>query len=1173
MSFFADDFLPFAGKKDTRTSLELLHTLSCRICPRNHLNIRSPKMEATGSDKPDIYILGESPGRDEDKEGKQFVGKSGSYLREALGQKWIERSRFSNVVQCFHENITPEFVEREACSPRVISDIERTKPKAILGFGATALQFALGEGMISNWRGRRIPIFVGKHKCWFYPLHHPANIIRQIDDKKPWHDMPEDERFFRLDLRRALNDMRSLPKADPHDRERALAGVESVLSYTDDDATFVEMFLDHAGRIESGVDIETPPVRPYMPEACIATVAVSTAEGTISFPIDHPEAKWSPKNKQRVVDAFKRFLKSEGRKAVHSLGFELEYFGVLYGIEYVRAAPWDDTMSQAFVLDQRVSKGSRAAEEGTLECYSLGFLTKVHFGLDIKTLSKVNRTNIMNESLSRVLPYNGMDAKYHRELKIVQDALLESEGLMRVYRDQLRRVPTCTLTQIKGVPLDQEESRRLAIKYDKEIAAISKEIQETATAKLYFQRYGRRLNPSSPQEMITVCRDLLKSDAGLRRNGKYSVDEETLTKIKDPLMPMVLKYRHATKRRSTYVFDDSNPVVWPDGMLHQRLNTCVARTGRLTASDPNCFPGYVEALTMRGWVRWDEVCDDDLLAQFDRDDWSVSFVKPLRMIRAPFIGELISIESGCLGNGHSGHISTIVTPNHNMLVYRKDTSSYLVNASDLGDWVKLPCAGFYAGGSVNMRPSQVTLIAAFQADAYLHKELGFVVWSFKCKRKIARLRNALDLEGISYIERPKAPDQTSFYVARWNLPEWLAQRRHYGSWILDLDRKTLDLFSGEIWHWDGGQNINDFCTGNHEDADWVQIILTLSGCRSRVSQRASVKSASTWFATCSMRPYTSVARLIRTSLSFNGTVYCAQMEKGTVIVRHGGNVLITGNTQNQEKRTKEGRQMRKQIKPKPGHVFLSADYGQIQPRVFAMVSHDRRFMKALWEDYDIHGEWCDRIIKAYPAFLDNYTKEKDPKKAARQDVKSNWVLAQFFGAGIKTVCAKLGLDESVVVPLRERFMKEFEGVFAWQLENLKFYQKHGYVEFLTGRRRCGPLAHGEICNTPIQMGEAEITLDGANRISEMGIWDLQPSILVHDDAVLHIPVNKVDDIVEMLVKEMIRPDVFDFINVPLTVEVSIGDDWCDMHSSKELTYSSSEFYPRSAHRGLKEGEI
>lgn len=866
MGFFSDDLLPFSGKKsNTGTSLELLHTLSCRICPRNHLNIHSPKMEATGSKHPDIYILGESPGSDEDKEGRQFVGKSGTYLREAFGQKWLARARFLNTVNCYNNNITPEFPEIEACRPRVVADIEQTKPKAILGFGAIPLQFAIGEATVGNWRGRRIPIFVGNHKVWYYPIHHPAHIVRLIDEKKPWQDMPEDERFFRLDLRRALRDMSDLPAPDPHDPARAIDGVECIYDCTPDDSMLVEQYLDWAGGLESGVDIETPPVRPYADQACIATVAVSVEGSTLAFPIDHPEARWSPVSKERVIVAFKRFLKSQGRKAVHSLGFELEYFGKLYGIEYVRAAPWDDTMSQAFVLDQRASKnrGGKNEDEGTLECYSLGFLTKAHFGLNIKTLSKVNRENIMNEPLSRVLPYNGMDAKYHRELKRVQDGLLEREGLTHVYQDHLRRVPTCTLTQIKGVPLDQGESRKLAVKYDAEIADVSGKIQEAATAKLFFQRFGRRLNPSSNPDLIMVCRDLLKSEAGQRRNGKYSVDEETLNKIKDPLMALILKYRHATKRRSTYVFDDQNPVVWPDGMLHQRLNTCVARTSRLTAADPN--------------------------------------------------------------------------------------------------------------------------------------------------------------------------------------------------------------------------------------------------------------------------------------------------------------------TQNQEKRTKEGKQMRKQIKARPGYVFLSADYGQIQPRIFAMVSHDRTFMKSLWENYDIHGEWARRIATAVPSRAD--INDKDAMKVFRQDVKTDWVLAQFFGAALATVAPRLKVDEALLKPIREQFMKEFEGIFAWQDDNHKFYQKHGYVEFLTGRRRCGPLSYNEQTNTPIQMGEAEITLDGANRISEMGVWDLQPSILVHDDNVLHLPADKVEETVEILVKEMVKPDIFDFINVPIVVEVSIGDDWCDMHSSKELTYSSAEFYPKSAHLGLKEGEL
>jgi DNA polymerase I-like protein with 3'-5' exonuclease and polymerase domains len=192
-------------------------------------------------------------------------------------------------------------------------------------------------------------------------------------------------------------------------------------------------------------------------------------------------------------------------------------------------------------------------------------------------------------------------------------------------------------------------------------------------------------------------------------------------------------------------------------------------------------------------------------------------------------------------------------------------------------------------------------------------------------------------------------------------------------------------------------------------------------------------------------------------------------------------------------------------------------------------------------------------------------------KAFRQDVKSGWVLALFFGALCSTAARHIKVDEVILKPLYDEFWREFSGIKDWQVANNTFYEENGYVEFLTGRRRCGPLGFNVRINSPIQIGEAEITLDGANRISEMDIWETQPVLMIHDDNILHVPEEMVDDVLAVLISEMVKPDVFDFINVPIVVEVKRGKTWGDMKVVG--TYSSVEFYGKDRHLGLREGEL
>jgi hypothetical protein len=86
-----------------------------------------------------------------------------------------------------------------------------------------------------------------------------------------------------------------------------------------------------------------------------------------------------------------------------------------------------------------------------------------------------------------------------------------------------------------------------------------------------------------------------------------------------------------------------------------------------------------------------------------------------------------------------------------------------------------------------------------------------------------------------------------------------------------------------------------------------------------------------------------------------------------------------------------------------------------------------------------------------------------------------------------------------------------------------------------------------------------------NRISELDVWEGHPLLQIHDDLLFHLPEKDVEEFAQPIIAEMIRP-TFDFINVPLMAEMSIGKNWCDMNEIAK--FSSAEWYGREAHLGL-----
>lgn len=252
------------------------------------------------------------------------------------------------------------------------------------------------------------------------------------------------------------------------------------------------------------------------------------------------------------------------------------------------------------------------------------------------------------------------------------------------------------------------------------------------------------------------------------------------------------------------------------------------------------------------------------------------------------------------------------------------------------------------------------------------------------------------------------------------------------------------------------------------------------------------------------------------------------------------------------------------IEVKRNRCFLACDYGQIEFRVVGMASGDEEIIKACWTGYDVHKFWAERIVKLYPEIIDTIVREfsidwdKEGLKTLRQEAKNKWVFPQLFGSSIKSCAAQLWLPFDVAEELAGEFWDTFRGAKRWQEKLLKSYERNLYVETLNGRRRSGPLTKNQIINHPIQGTAADIVLEGMCAVAERsfveGNDDLTPNLNVHDDLTFIPHESNLDMLLPIIAEEMCKPR-FEWINVPLIVEASIGTNWCDL---KEIKKFSSE---------------
>ncbi len=125
-----------------------------------------------------MLFIGEAPGREEDLQGKPFVGRSGKLLNRILDAIGITRNDvfITNIVKCRPpNNRRPLPQEIEASKPLLYSQIKIIRPSVICTLGSAALESLLGEPVkITKKRGRPI----SWNNITIIPTYHPAYILR-----------------------------------------------------------------------------------------------------------------------------------------------------------------------------------------------------------------------------------------------------------------------------------------------------------------------------------------------------------------------------------------------------------------------------------------------------------------------------------------------------------------------------------------------------------------------------------------------------------------------------------------------------------------------------------------------------------------------------------------------------------------------------------------------------------------------------------------------------------------------------------------------------------------------------------------------------------------------------------------------------------------------------------
>ena len=587
----------------------------CKACPLSE-GCKAP-VPAVGQGR--VMLVGEAPGRNEDKFGKPFTGDAGKYLDSLLASVGVKRTEvmISNVVKCRPlRNRTPSKQEADFCASRWLDvEVEINQPDIIVAMGKVAIEHFLGEGVtVEHVHG--IP--VGN----VLPIYHPA------------------AGFYDTRLMRAIqSDFEVLGKlVKGLEIERPVDELEAVYSEvlpTEERKSYVE---------KTAWDTEVVDNKLWSFQA-------SDKAGTGDF---MDAGVWG-------------FIPGDKRSVVHNYLYDARWIDL--------PDDTDDTMLMAYVLGLPQGLKELAWRLCGMEMKSyheviggprrqkgMDYLAEADFNAGIEAWpdppelenvvwnKKDNKLEVQRKRpqnigrkikriladvmSGKVLKEGPVDpwTRWHnidpRERAVVEDVLgtmpdasladipreeavyyatrdsdatlrvyeklmpmIEEQELGMVYQMDRATLPVAMEMQREGISVDVEHLRNLGRHYLERMEAKAEQIFETASipfaqgvnevgAKIW------RFNPNSDDAIRKLFYEHLGfKPSAFTPTGLPSVKGSELAKIDHPLVPMVEEYRHLAHIKDS--FCDTLPDKVVDGNIHPTINVTRTETGRWSMKQPN----------------------------------------------------------------------------------------------------------------------------------------------------------------------------------------------------------------------------------------------------------------------------------------------------------------------------------------------------------------------------------------------------------------------------------------------------------------------------------------------------------------------------------------------------------------------------------------------------------
>lgn len=605
-------------------------------CERCELSNKCKTVKITSkSDKSKIMLILDAPSKGDDRMGailSSDVHKKLSYFLDRCGLK-EDDLYITYAVKCNPNGPISQIKSKhvKACHPYLKKEIQNNKPKIIIAAGRYAYESLTGKTSVDDFRGHfedftmKYYVSIGDEKkpkrfsCKLMPTKSiDSSMTAWATDDYIINDLKKAKNYFHKDI----IDVTPVPEykiyTDIDELEEA-ADFLSKQKYTffDTETTGLYFYRNHIVNIgfthakNSLVHVWYMSVVPkehmkkYTPDEVSQMNLIN---------------EFTEKYKDRIIAATQKVMGSKSRKVAHNIKFDLK---MLYGAGVKTTNVFFDTMVADALIDENKYHDLNSCMEyrginfGAYDTYLWPYVNK-----DRKT--KKPYSYVPPELLSKYLAIDvgGLSMLFpmiYEELKLESTA--PNKAMFNLmFEQQMPLLKELYRMEIRGFHADTKLLHELSIQIGDKLKEIEIKFSKLTKGSVKI---------SSPKQVGAYFEENnypFERVNAKRGSTGWSVGEDTLKKFTNikkfrKIPELILEFRSLVKLKSTYLDGSTGEggllkMVSSNGKFHCSYNLHIARTGRLSSSEPNLqnIPNKSNGVNVRnlfvppeGQVTWE--CD------------------------------------------------------------------------------------------------------------------------------------------------------------------------------------------------------------------------------------------------------------------------------------------------------------------------------------------------------------------------------------------------------------------------------------------------------------------------------------------------------------------------------------------------------------------------------------